>query len=90
MKYTDAYRRPIKADDVALVTKVVIRTGSASALSVQRYAKLGVQKTTKIIKLLEDAKVLRPATDTAPRVVILKNETTAVNAALRQLKKGNK
>ncbi len=90
MKYTDTFKRPLTREDVALVTRAIVRTGSASALIIQRHTKIGVMKTTKIIKLLEDAKVLRQATENAPRVVILKNETIAVNAALRQLKKGNK
>lgn len=50
---------------------------------------MGLRKVLRMYELLEDAQVVGLQQRDASRTLILKNEETAINAALRQLKKGN-
>lgn len=94
--YTDVFKNPISVDDVRTAALLVVRIGKASPSVLQRQMQVGYGKAAKLIKILEDAGVIseawsrRTTAKSTYRSVILKNEDTAVNAALRQLKKGNK
>lgn len=85
--YRDVFGNPLTKTDVAAATRLIVRNGKASPSLLQRSFKWGYGKAAKITTLLEDAGVVGPVTD-KPRLVILNNEDGAVNAALRQLKKG--
>lgn len=87
--YTDIFKQPIKKDEVSLAVAVVVRSGKASPSLLQRQMKVGYGKAATLLKLMTDAGIVTSPSD-KPRVVVLKNEAQAVNAALRQLKKGRK
>lgn len=87
--YTDIFKQPIKKDEVSLAVAVVVRNGQASPSLLQRQMKIGYGKAATLIKLLADAGVVSDIAN-KPRVVVLKSEVQATNAALRQLKKGRK
>lgn len=85
--YRDVFGNNLTQQDVAAAARLTVRNGKASASLLQRSFKWGYGKAARVIQLLEDAKVVGPVTN-KPRAVILKAEDGAVNAALRQLKKG--
>lgn len=90
MKYVDIFKKPLKAEDVALACRTICqakRRPSSSLL--QRKLGWGYGKVLRMYELLEDAQVVGLQQRDATRTLILKNEETAINAALRQLKKGN-
>jgi S-DNA-T family DNA segregation ATPase FtsK/SpoIIIE len=87
--YTDVFKKPVSAGDVRLATVAVVRSKSASASLLQRQLKIGYGKAATLLRLLEDAGVVTEMLDAKPRSVILQREDTAINAALRQLRKGN-
>ena len=87
--YTDIFKQPIKKDEVSLAVAVVVRNGQASPSLLQRQMKIGYGKAATLIKLLADVGVVSDIAN-KPRMVVLKNEAQATNAALRQLKKGRK
>lgn len=86
--YTDVFKKPITAEELTLATRLVVKTNSASSFMLQRNMKMGYCKIATILRLLEDAGVVTESFG-KPRSVILKKEATAINAALRQLRKGN-
>ena len=89
--YTDVFKKPFTSDDVALAVRTICqakRRPSSSLL--QRRLGWGYGKILHLWELLEDAAVVGPVTSDASRTLYLKNEATAINAALRQLKKGKK
>lgn len=89
-KYVDIFKKPIKTDDVRLAIQVIIgskRRPTSSLL--QRRIGWGYGKVLRVYELLEDAGVVGPQGRDATRTLLLKTEAAAVNAALRQLKKGN-
>lgn len=88
-KYTNIFKKPVTKAEVEGATILVVRAGNVSPSMLQRSMKIGFAKAATIIGLLEDAGVVSSAQGAAPRFVILKQEAAAVNAALRQLKKGN-
>lgn len=87
--YRDVFGNPLSKKDVIAAVAVVVRTGNPYASSLQRHLKIGYGKASRLSTLLYEAGV---TTDThkAPRSIILKDEVQAINAALRQLKKGKK
>lgn len=87
--YTDIFKQPIGKDEVRLAVAVVVRSGQASPSLLQRQMKVGYGKAATLLKLLGDAGIVTSPTG-KPRVVVLRNEAQALNAALRQLKKGRK
>lgn len=89
MKATDIFNKPISKDDVRLAIQSIIVSGKASTILLNRHTRLGITKCTNILRLLQQAGVVTPA-EKGERKVILKDEVQAVNAALRQLKKGTK
>ena len=86
--YTDLFKVPLSKQDVATAVRVILDKNSAGPSLLQRRLKIGYGKAASIIDLLEDAGVVSLTNGSKPRVVILKTEATAINAALRQLKKG--
>lgn len=87
--YTDIFKQPITIDDVRLAVQVLVSMNSASPSLLQRRMKIGYGKAATILRLLEDARVVSAVTS-KPRVLILKHEAAATNAALRQLRKAKK
>lgn len=87
--YTDIFRKPVKKDEVELAARLIVGTGKASPDFLRRTMKLGFGKSATILRLLEDAQVVSGMVG-KPRTVLLTNASSAVNAALRQLKKGSK
>lgn len=85
--YRDVFGNNLTKRDVEAATRLLVRNGKSSPSLLQRSFKWGYGKAAKVIQLLEDAGVLGQISN-KPRPVILKNEEGAVNAALRQLKKG--
>lgn len=88
-KYVDIFKKPVSVDDVRLAVQVVVTNNNASPSLLQRQMRIGFGKAATLLKLLEDALVVTPQLG-KPRTVILRDQETATNAALRQLKKGNK
>lgn len=82
--YTDLLGRKLDKHDVILATSIVVRTKNPYAFNLRRYMRIGFGKTARIIKLLRDAGVVSTTN------VIIRNEDQAINAALRQLRKGRK
>lgn len=90
--YTDAFKKPITQADVRTAVVIILQKKQADAFMLTRSIKgFGPAKASTVIRLLEDAQVISEQfnSDTTPRVILLKNEDAAINAALRQLKKGN-
>lgn len=88
-KYVDIFKKPVSVKEVRLAVQVVVTNNNASASLLQRSMKIGFGKAATLLKLMEDAQVITPNMGTR-RTVILRQQETATNAALRQLKKGNK
>lgn len=88
--YRDGFGNPLPKSHVAAAIGYIIRTGEASAFSLTKQYGFAYVKSLRIIEMLEHAKVISVANMTAgtPRTVLLRNESSAINAALRQLRKG--
>lgn len=80
---------PVSKDDIVTATRVIVRTGNVSPIVLSRY-KIGYSKALRIIAMLEGANIVSPAKEGVGRTVIMKNETIAVNAALRRFNKGKR
>lgn len=90
--YTDAFKKPITQADVRTAVVIILQKKQADAFILTRSIKgFGPVKSNTIIRLLEDAQVISEQLggQQTPRTILLKNEDAAINAALRQLKKGN-
>ncbi len=83
--YRDVFGNPLTKVDVKSVTQFVVATGQCSPTLLVRQYKFGYSKAIRLLGVLQDAKVIN-----SQRVVILKDIDGAINAALRQLKKGKK
>lgn len=89
--YTDVFNKPLASDDVALAVQVITtakRRPTSSLL--QRRLGWGYGKVLRVYELLEDANVVGPQRSDATRTLLLKRQDAATNAALRQLRKGQK
>lgn len=86
--YTDVFKKPLTRGDVRIATILVVTYNSASPSMLQRNMKIGYGKAASLIRLLADAGVVSDVIGAQPRAVILKSQDMAINAALRQLKKG--
>ena len=87
--YTDAFKKPIKPAEVRTAVIVILKAKRVDAITLTRSIKgFGLTKANTIIRLLEDATVVSDQWH-GPRKILLKNEDAAINAALRQLRKGN-
>lgn len=87
--YRDPFGNPLSKKDVTMAIQATCMAGdNISYLSLSRSTGLGLGKAISLTKLLIDAKIV-----TKDHKVLFKgfnNHATAVNAALRQLKKGQK
>lgn len=90
MNIRNLINKPITKDDIAQATRVIVRSGSVSPIVLSRTIKMPYSKAVRIIAMLEGANIVSPERDGAGRIVIIKNETTAVNAALRRFNKGKR
>lgn len=89
--FTDILGKPLMADDVALVCRAVCQFNTAATMSITRRTGLGYGKVARIMDLLETANVVSlVAPGTNKRTILLRNEATAINAALRKLREGNR
>lgn len=86
---TSRFTKPITKDDLRLAVQSIIVSGGASVTQLNRHTRLGLIKCTNILRLLQKAGVVTAAAN-GKRSVILKDEAQALNAALRQFKKGRK
>lgn len=82
--YTDLLGRKLEKGEVVLATTIIVATDNPYAFNLRRHMNIGFGKTSRIVRLLRDAGVVSMTR------VILRNEDAAINAALRQLKKGRK
>jgi hypothetical protein len=82
--------QPVTRDDVAKATRVIVQTGSVSPIVLQRRISMPYSKAVRIIAMLEGAHIVTPEIEGIGRKVIIKNETIAVNAALRRFNKGKR
>jgi hypothetical protein len=87
-QYKDFFGKKLTKYEVVQATIHTVRTGNPYPAHLSRQMGIGYFKATRLAKVLADAKVTSPM-DAKPRRVHLK-EDEAVNAALRQLKKGSK
>lgn len=88
MAYRDIFGRKLSKFDVTQAVIHTVRSGNPYPANISRRMGIGYFKAVRLAKLLADAKVTSPM-DSQNRRVLLK-EDAAVNAALRQLKRGNK
>lgn len=84
MAYRDLFGKKIGKQDVVQAVIHTVRSGNPAAMNIARRMGIGYFKATRLVRVLQDAGVT-----TTTGAVILK-EDAAVNAALRQLKKGKK
>lgn len=87
--YTDVFKKPLDKNEVAGVVKEILRAKNPTTSFIARRFKWGYGKAMAILMLLDDAGVISPAMR-GRRTIILTEPDAAINAALRQLKKGRK
>lgn len=87
--YRDVFKKPLNKDEVQGVVLEIIRANNPTTSFIARRFKWGFGKAMVMLTLLDDAGVISPAMR-GRRTIILKDPKAAVNAALRQLKKGRK
>lgn len=85
--YRDTFGQKLTQQDVDRATRLILQYKKPTIMFLTRYLKFGVTKSKRILKVLEDAKVLTK-NSAGEYTIVLKGEAQAVNAALRQLKKG--
>jgi len=88
-RYTDVMGKPLTKEDVTHAVALIIRSGEPQPFTLVRGMKIGFGKAVRILSVLHQGNVIS-GPETKPRALILKDEAQAVNAALRQLKKGRK
>lgn len=86
--YRDLFGKKIGKQDVVQAVIHTVRSGNPYPANLSRQMGVGFFKASRLAKILADAGVASPL-DQQKRRVLLK-EDAAVNAALRQLKKGSK
>ena len=82
--YRDLFGKKISKQDTVQAVIHTVRSGNPGAMNLSRRMGIGLFKATRLVLVLQDAGV------TSPAGRILLKEDAAVNAALRQLKKGHK
>lgn len=85
--YRDIFGNPLPKRDVAASARLIVQMKRATTSLLTRRLGFGYGKASRIMELLEDAGVVSLMYDSR-RAILLRNEEAAVNAALRQLKKG--
>lgn len=86
--YRDVFGNPLSQKDTAMAVQATVMTDQISTMSLSRSTGFGVGKTLSMIKLLVDAQVVTP--DFKVLFKGFKYHDAALNAALRQLRKGKK
>lgn len=86
--YRDVFGNPLTKQDVAAAARLIVQMKRATTSLLTRRLGWGYGKAFRMMELLEDAGVVSLMDGSRPRTIILKNEDTAVNAALRQRNKG--
>lgn len=86
--YTDVFAKPINKNEVTAAVRLLVNTNDPRTMSIVRRLGYGYGKASAIMELLEDAGVVSLARN-RQRTLILKTPDIAINAALRQLRKGN-
>lgn len=86
--YTDVFKKPIKKEEVAAVVRQIVSENRPTSSFITRRFGFGYAKASVIIRLLEDADVIS-LMHRGKRTVLIKDVDGAVNASLRQLRKGN-
>lgn len=84
--YRDSYGNKLSQRDVRAATELITRTKKPTTMLLSRYLQFGPKKAQQIIQLLQDANVVGQD-EQGNRFVVLRGDA-AINAALRQLKKG--
>jgi len=87
--YTDVFKKPLDKNEVAGVVREIIAHKQPTVAFIARRFKWGFGKALAVLTLLDDAGVISPAMR-GRRTILLKDPDAAINAALRQLKKGRK
>lgn len=88
-EYRDIFGNPLPKAHVAQAARLIVQAKRATTSLLTRRLGWGYGKASRVMELLEDAGVvslMHPRSNT--RTILLRNEDAAVNAALRQLKKG--
>lgn len=87
-KYTDVMGNPLTVADVRIAVRAVIKYEKVSPLELHRATGWGTGKASHMLTLLCDAGAISKLAKDRSRSVLLRNEDEALNATLRQLKKG--
>lgn len=85
--YRDVFGNPLPKTHVEAAARLIVQTKRATTSLLTRRLGWGYGKAFRTMELLEDAGVVS-LMHNSRRAILLKNEDAAVNAALRQLKKG--
>ena len=87
--YVDIQGNKLDKYEVSAVIRAMQQAKRTAPTFLQRRFGMGSGKAMRIVELLEDAGVLSlMGSGSRPRIFLLKTEDAAINAALRQLKKG--
>jgi len=86
--YKDLFGKNITKPDMVQAVLHTVRTGNPYPANIARRMSIGFFKAKRLVQVIADAGVATPI-DSGKRRVLLK-EDAAINAALRQLKKGSK
>lgn len=89
-KYTDVWKKPLESLEVTACARVSVQMKFGSTSLFTRRFGIGYGKALEILTLLIDANVVAEPSKEGRHRTILKSEEAAINAALRQLKKGKK
>lgn len=87
--YTDVFKKPLDKNEVASVVRTMVTEKHPTTSFITRRYGYGYGKALEMIMLLQDAGVLGPLSR-GKHTILLKTPDAAVNAALRQLKKGKR
>ena len=87
--YKQLIKKPLTKNEVRQAVLVTISNGYADAVTLSRKMGIGFGKADQLAKLMYSAGIIVDSTMRGT-VVILKGEPQALNAAYRQLKKGQK
>ena len=88
--YRDVFGNPLPKRDVVAATRLIVQMNKATTSLLTRRLAWGYGKALETLLLLEDAGVVSLLNGSQGRSVILRNEDAAINAALRQLRKGKR
>lgn len=89
MTYTDTFKKPLDKHEVAAVVRQMVAEKRTTTSFITRHFGIGYGKALNMMLMLEDAGIVGPLMS-GRRILILRDPDTAINAALRQLKKGKR